>query len=67
VLFVLDGSADVRMRSVLLPALQNVLQPIMAAEKFKKSSARLDYVDPCAPPSPSPSQRRLSMPFLARI
>jgi hypothetical protein len=42
------------MRSVLLPALQNVLQPIMAAEKFKKSSAYPDYVDPCAPPLPKP-------------
>jgi hypothetical protein len=48
--FVLDGSADIRMRSVLLPTLQNVLQPIMAAEKSKKSSARPGYIDPCALP-----------------
>jgi hypothetical protein len=44
------------MRSVLLPALQNVLQPIMAAEKSKKSSARLGYIDPCAPPEPEPEE-----------
>jgi hypothetical protein len=44
------------MRSVLLPALQNVLQPIMAAEKSKKSSARPGYVDPCAPPEPEPEE-----------
>jgi hypothetical protein len=44
------------MRSVLLPALQNVLQPIMAADKSKKSSARLGYVDPCAPPEPKPEE-----------
>jgi hypothetical protein len=36
------------MRLVLLPALQNVLQPIMAAEKSKKSLASSGYVDPCA-------------------
>jgi hypothetical protein len=36
------------MRLVLLPALQNVLQPIMAAEKSKKSLASPGYVDPCA-------------------
>jgi hypothetical protein len=52
--FVLNGSADVCIRSVLLPALQNVLQPIMAAEKSKKSLARPGYVDPCAPPLPPP-------------
>jgi hypothetical protein len=44
------------MRSVLLPALQNVLQPIMAAEKSKKSSARPGYIDPCAPPEPKPEE-----------
>jgi hypothetical protein len=40
------------MRLVLLPALQNVLQPIIAAEKSKKSSARLGYVNLCTPPEP---------------
>jgi hypothetical protein len=54
--FVLNGLADVHMRSVLLPALQNVLQPIMAAEKSKKSLARPGYVDPCAPPKPKPEE-----------
>jgi hypothetical protein len=45
------------MRLVLLPALQNVLQPIMAAEKSKKSLARPGYVDPCAPPpEPEPDE-----------
>jgi hypothetical protein len=44
------------MRSVLLPALQNVLQPIIAAEKSKKSSACSGYVDPCAPPEPEPEE-----------
>jgi hypothetical protein len=54
--FVLDGLAVVHMRSVLLPALQNVLQPIMAAEKSKKSLARPGYVDPCAPPKSEPEE-----------
>jgi hypothetical protein len=44
------------MRSVLLPALQNVLQPIMAVEKSKKSLARPGYIDPCAPPEPEPEE-----------
>jgi hypothetical protein len=44
------------MRLVLLPALQNVLQPIMAAEKSKKSLAHPGYVDPCAPPEPKPDE-----------
>jgi hypothetical protein len=61
---VLDGLANIRMCLFLLPALQNVLQPIMAAEKSKKSLASPGYVDPCAPPSLS--QRRLLTSFMAR-
>jgi hypothetical protein len=44
------------MRTVILPALQNVLLPIMAAEKAKKTSARPGYTDPCAPPEPEPEE-----------
>jgi hypothetical protein len=42
------------MRAVILPALQNVLQPLMVAEKAKKNSARPGYIDPCAPLEPEP-------------
>jgi hypothetical protein len=44
------------MRSVLLPALQNILQPIIATEKSKKSLARLGYVNLCTPPKPKPEE-----------
>ena len=44
------------MRAVILPALQNVLLPIMVAEKAKKNSARPGYIDPCAPPEPEPEE-----------
>jgi hypothetical protein len=44
------------MRLVLLPALQNVLQPIIAVEKSKKSLAYLGYVNLCAPPEPEPEE-----------
>jgi hypothetical protein len=44
------------MRLVLLPALQNVLQPIIAIEKYKKSLAYLGYINLCTPPKPKPEE-----------
>ena len=50
--FVLNCSANARIRAVLLPAFQNVLLPIIAAKKAKKNLVCPSYLNPYAPPEP---------------